>query len=185
MIFNKHSYLEGQHAFLSPSKYHWIRYSEEKLDLTYSTRQAAQRGSELHDFAMNAVRLGIKLPRSRKTLNLYVNDAIGFRMNVEQPLFYSFNCFGTADAISFRNNLLRIHDLKTGETRCSMDQLCIYAAIFCLEYDHRPDEIEIELRIYKSDEVEVFTPDPEYIHEIMVKIVAFDKRIDNLRRVGE
>ena len=31
MIFNRHDELEGLHAFLSASNYHWINYSEEKV----------------------------------------------------------------------------------------------------------------------------------------------------------
>ena len=31
MNFNNHSNLEGQHAFLGASKYHWINYGEDKV----------------------------------------------------------------------------------------------------------------------------------------------------------
>ena len=30
MDFNQHKELEGLHAFLGASKYHWINYSEDK-----------------------------------------------------------------------------------------------------------------------------------------------------------
>lgn len=110
MIFNKHSALEGQHAFLGASKYHWINYDESKVAESYSKFLATQKGTELHDFAAKCISLGQKLPKSQKTLNMYVNDAIGFKMVPEQPLFYSENCFGTTDAITFRNRMLRIHD---------------------------------------------------------------------------
>ncbi len=123
MNFNKHLAIEGQHAFLGASKYHWINYSEEKLIESYSKFQAAREGTELHAFAAQCIRLGQKLPRSQKTLNMYVNDAIGYKMTPEQPLYYSENCFGTADAISFRKNLLRIHDYKSGVTPAHMDSL--------------------------------------------------------------
>jgi hypothetical protein len=119
---------------------------------------AAQRGTELHDFARQCIVLGQKLPKTQKTLNMYVNDAIGFKMTPEQPLYYSENCFGTADSISFKQNYLRIHDLKTGESRTSMDQLEIYTALFCLEYNIDPGNIETELRLYQSDEVLVHHP---------------------------
>jgi hypothetical protein len=184
MNFNDHSQLAGQHAFLSASKYHWINYDEEKLILSFSRFQAAQRGTELHEFAHNAVRLGIKLPKSNKTLNLYVNDAIGFKMQTEQVLYYSDNCFGTADAIVFRNNKLRIHDLKNGVTIASPNQLMVYAALFCLEYNVLPADIDIELRLYQSDEVQVFIPVPEDLLAIMEKIIAFDKKIDQLKAGG-
>lgn len=181
MLFNSHSDLVGQHAFLSPSKYHWINYDEEKLDRVFTARMASQRGTDLHSFAMEAIRLGVKLPKSPKTLHLYVNDAIGFRMKPEQILYYSPNAFGTADAISFRRNKLRIHDLKTGLHPCSPQQLEVYAALFCLEYRFKPMEIKMDLRIYQNDEVQIFDTDPDVITHIMDKIVTFDKRINELR----
>lgn len=184
MNFKKHSDLEGRHAFLSASKYHWINYDEEKLSDTYLKYLATQRGTELHAFACQCIRLGVKLPRTRKTLNMYVNDAIGYKMTPEQPLYYSENCFGTADAISFNKNLLRIHDLKTGVSPTSMHQLEIYAALFCLEYRKQPQDIDIELRIYQSGEVYVHEPPSDDILEIMDKIILFDKRIDEIEMEG-
>lgn len=181
MIFNKHSELTGQHAFLSASKYHWINYSDEKLDRTYMASMAALRGTELHAFAHEAIRLGIRLPKSPKTLNMYVNDAIGFRMVCEQVLYYSPNAFCTADSISFRQNTLRIHDLKTGVFPCSHHQLEVYAAYFCLEYKFKPFDIEIELRIYQNDEMRPFEGDPDMIAHIMDRIQTFDRRINELR----
>lgn len=181
MNFNSHSYLEGRHAFLSASKYHWINYDDEKLDRVYLAALAAQRGTELHDLAATLIRMGVKLPETPKTLNLYVNDALGFRMSPEQVLYYSDNAFGTADAISFRKDFLRIHDLKTGVTQTSEHQLEIYAALFCLEYRVKPFSIETELRIYQNDEIQVFVADPDVITHIMDKIVTFDKRINQIR----
>lgn len=184
MNFNKHSNLEGQHAFLGASKYHWINYDLEKLDVSYLRWLSVQKGTKLHEFAAEAIKLGIKLPRSKKTLNMYVNDAIGYRMIPEQVLYYSDNCFGTADAIAFRNNVLRIHDLKTGATPTSIHQLEIYMSIFCLEYGVKPDSIESELRIYQHDDILVHVPDPKIILGIMNKIIDFDKRIEKLK-IGE
>lgn len=181
MIFNTHSDLAGRHAFLSASKYHWVNYDDEKLDSVYKTALAAQKGTELHEFAFQAIRLGQKLQRSQRTLNMYVNDALGYRMTPELVLYYSDNAFGTADAISFRKNLLRIHDLKTGVTKSSMTQLEVYTALFCLEYRMKPSEIEVELRIYQNDEVFIHFPDPDDITHIMDKIITFDKRINKLR----
>ena len=181
MNFNKHSNLEGQHAFLGASKYHWINYDEAKLIESYSKHMAAQRGTILHEFAAQCIRLGQKLPKSRKTLNMYVNDAIGFRMTPEQPLYYSENCFGTADAICFRDNTLRIHDFKSGVTPARMEQLEIYAALFCLEYKVDPSNIDIELRIYQSDEILYHKPIAEEISSIMNKIVTFDKIINKIK----
>lgn len=181
MNFLKHSNLEGQHAFLGASKYHWINYDENKVAESYSKFLATQRGTILHDYAAQSIRIGQKLPKSRKTLNMYVNDAIGYKMTPEQVLYYSDNCFGTADAICFRNNLLRIHDLKTGVIPAHMEQLEIYAALFCLEYKIKPGDIDMELRLYQSDEVLYHKPTVEDIAPIMDKIITFDKIINRIK----
>lgn len=181
MRFNNHSDLVGSHAFLSASKYNWVNYDDNKLDFTYQNSMASQRGTEMHDLASRLINLGVKLPRNGNTINAFVNDAIGYRMSSEQILFYSFNWFGTADAISFRNGMLRIHDLKTGVTKASEVQLHIYAALFCLEYGIAPADIKMELRIYQQNEVYVFVPEPTRIEEIMKKGVRFDKRITDIR----
>lgn len=184
MNFNKHYHLEGSHAFLSASNYHWINYDDEKLTNVYTRHMASQRGTQLHELAVQLITLGVKLPRNNKTLNMYVNDAIGFKMLTEQILYYSDNCYGTADAISFQKKFLRIHDLKTGETRTSMNQLLVYAALFCLEYGYKPDEIDTELRIYQSDEVTIHIPEPDEVFYIMDKIIVSDKRIEQLKIGG-
>lgn len=181
MNFIKHSELEGLHAFLGASKYHWLNYDKNRLEEVYRNQLAKERGTELHEFAATCIRLGQKLPRSKKTLNQYVNDAIGFKMIPEQPLFYSPNCFGTADAISFRDNFLRIHDYKSGNIPAHMEQLLIYEALFCLEYRVKPDEIGSALRIYQFDAFTEFQPDPPEIYAIMDKIVDFDKVITKIR----
>lgn len=181
MNFNTHSELVGQHAFLSASKYHWINYDSEKLADSYDKYLAVQRGTRLHAFACECILLGQKLPKSNKTLNMYVNDAIGFRMTPEQVLYFSDNCFGTADTISFSEGKLRIHDLKTGVMPAHIEQLEVYASLFCLEYKTKPSDIDIELRIYQSDEVLIHNPDPDDIFTIMDKIVIFDKEIEKLK----
>lgn len=181
MNFNNHLNLEGQHAFLGASKYHWINYSEDKVVESYNKFLATLKGTTLHEFAAQCIKLGQKLPKSKKTLNNYVNDAIGYKMIPEQVLYYSENCFGTADAICFRNRLLRIHDLKTGIIPAHMEQLEIYAALFCLEYRVKPAEIEMELRIYQNNEVLYHTPTVEDIAPIMDKIVTFDKVIRKIK----
>lgn len=181
MNFNKHFGFEGTHAFLSASKFHWINYDEDKLVDTYTRHMAARKGTELHDLAAQLIKHGQKLPRSQKTLNMYVNDAIGFKMKPEQILFHSANCFGTADAISFRNNTLRIHDLKTGVTPAHMEQLMIYAALFCLEYGIKPGDIDIQLRLYQCDQIIEHNPGADEILPIMDKIVRFDKMIEKIK----
>lgn len=183
MQWNDHSrhIPEGSHAFLGASKYSWLNYSEEKLIETYKNYRAKERGTELHDFARRCIELNQKLPKSNKTLNRYVNDAIGFKMRPEQILYYSDNCFGTADSIIFKNNLLRIHDLKTGVTPASLHQLEIYASLFCLEYDIKPGDIEMELRIYQNDDILVGNPTKDIIMQIMNTIIIFDRIIDELK----
>lgn len=185
MNFNKHFDLAGKHAFLGASKYHWINYDNEKLAESYSRFIATQRGTVLHEFAAQCITLGQKLPRSRKTLNMYVNDAIGYKMTPEQVLYYSDNCFGTADAISFRNGMLRIHDLKTGIIPAHIEQLLVYSALFCLEYRMKPSEIEIELRLYQNDEVLVHNPEVDEIVPIIDKIVSFDKLLNRIKEEEE
>lgn len=189
MRFNRHSDLEGKHSFLSASKYHWVNYSPEKLLETYARSSAAARGSALHEFAHKAISLGIKLPNTHQTLNMYVNDCIGYRMATEQPLFYSENAFATADAINFHRTptdtmVLRIFDLKNGVSPASEHQLEVYAAYFCLEYKVRPMVIEYDLRIYQNDQVYLFDTDPEDIAYIMDRIKEFDKLISLAREEG-
>lgn len=179
MNFAKHSNLEGLHAPFSPSKSSWLRYDEDKALIVYRNMRAKEIGTRLHAWAKETIDLGIKQPRSKKTLYAYVNDAIGFKMSTEVILYYSDYFFGTADAICFRNNFLRIHDLKTGMHEASMEQLEIYAALFCLEYRVKPNELDgCELRLYQSDEVICHVPDPKDILAIMNKIVQLNKALE-------
>ena len=180
MIFNKHYALVGKHAILSASHSSWLNYDDDKLINYYNAMMAKERGTELHEVAAKLIKLGEPLPRKKRTLNLYVNDAIGYKMQPEQVLYYSDNFFGTADAISFRNKELRIHDLKTGVTPAHMEQLFIYAALFCLEYRYKVSELKIETRLYQSNEVIVAKPDELIISPIMEKIMAFDKLLNRI-----
>ena len=129
-----------------------------------------------------------KLPRNivdvdffYKTFMMYVNDAIGFRMTPERQLYFSENCFGTADALVFKNKMLRIHDLKTGKNLAHMEQLEIYAALYCMENDIKVTDIDIELRIYQNEEILYFTPTVEDIVPIMDTIVTADKYIKHFK----
>jgi hypothetical protein len=146
----------------------------------WTAAQAATYGIAQHAYAQGEIQAG-RLSSHVGTLGMYINDAIRYRMNCEQVLFYSENCFGTADAISFRYRTLRIFDLKTGVVPGSVHQLEIYAALFCLEYDIDPFKINIELRIYQADEVIVYDADPEDIAFIMEKIQEFDQQIEQLK----
>ena len=186
MQFNIHRNLAGLHAPFSPSQSSWLRYDDNKAIEVYSNRKAAEMGTKLHQWAKDTIDLGIKQPRSNKTLYAYVNDAIGYKMETEVVLFYSERFFGTADAISFRNGVLRIHDLKTGQVgkiESHIEQLEIYAALFCLEYKIKPGEIDIELRVYKNDEVICHNPDVEKIVKIMDHIVHLNKLLEKIEEV--
>lgn len=187
MQFNAHPKLKGKHSFLSPSKYHWVNYDEDKLASVFGTQLNAMRGTQLHEYASTAIRLRMKQARSTKTVNAFVNDCLSFRMSSEVPLYYSDNSFGTADALGFRMDastgffILRIFDLKTGTTVTSLKQLYVYAALFCLEYEHRPEDIMMEFRIYQNDDVQIERDtDPEKIRDIMKKIVRFDGIINDM-----
>lgn len=205
MNFRNHSELNGKHAMLAPSQPYWLDYSEDQLFQKYVSTYAQSMGTALHELAETLIRNGIKLKKTDKTVVLvhliqngiprpaididriynnfvnYVNDAIGFRLTPEQPLVYSEYCFGTADGISFRNNLLRIHDYKSGTTPAKMNQLMVYAALFCLEYKYKPGEIDIELRIYQNDEIIEHHPEADEIAPIMDIIIQKDKE---LRRIN-
>jgi hypothetical protein len=185
MDFKKRSDLHGKHALLSPSQYHWVNYTDQKLEARFYSAMSAAKGTRLHNFAQDAIELGIKMPKTKTTLNMYINDGIGYKMECEQPLYYSPNCFGHADAISFRNGVLRIHDLKNGISPASFTQLMIYAALFCLEYSIDPGDIQILLRIYQNDEIKEHEPFTDEILDIMDKIVYFDQQIEILKERGE
>ena len=183
MNFEKHSNLEGLHAPFSASQSSWLRYDDDKAIEVYLNKQAAVVGTKLHEWAKNTIDLGIKQPRSKKTLYAYVNDAIGFKMSTEVVLYYSNRFFGTADAISFRNGMLRIHDLKTGKSgkiEDHIEQLEVYAALYCLEYKVKPGDINIELRVYKNDEVLYHNPTAEDILPIMDKIIHLNKLLEKI-----
>ena len=206
MIFNKHSELEGNHAILSPSGYSWLNYkNEEEFFRRFKAAYAQAIGTSIHGLAKELIENKIRLSKVDKkiallhliedgiprsiiepddwydTLMAYVNDAIGFRMTPEVSLLYSPNAFGTTDTISFRENVLRIHDLKTGVTPAKMDQLILYAAYFCLEYKVKPKEIETHLRIYQSHEVLILDPEPEDILDAMDQTILADKVIAKFR----
>lgn len=210
MIFNKHLELENKHAFLSPSKHYWLNYDEETLKARYISSYSEQIGTLLHELACKMITYRIKVKKTDSKILLlylldhgvpgtiidvekffnnfmaYVNDAIGFRMSPEVVLKYSNFCFGTADSIFFdeKAKILRIHDLKTGASPASMNQLEIYMALFCLEYNVSPKSIKSELRIYQSNEVAVLEPDPNEILKIMDLIKSYDKIIESVY-IGE
>ena len=65
--------------------------------------------------------------------------------------------------------------MKTGDVPAHMEQLLIYAAYFCIEYNVKPGTIEIELRIYQHNEILYHNPTAEDIAPIMDKIITFNK----------
>jgi hypothetical protein len=182
-FFNRHGDVDGKHAFLGASKYHWINYDLAKMERIWENKFASERGMRIHRIAADLIRERIRLAPQELTLNMYVNDSIGFRMVPEQVLMYSDNCFGTPDAIAFNKGILRVHDLKTGVHQGSEHQCEIYCALFCLEYGINPYDIEMILRIYQSDQIFEYLPDPAWIKEIMDKIETFDKHIEKMKEV--
>jgi hypothetical protein len=188
MKFTPHPELKDKHAFLSPSGSTWIRYDDEKLIDRLEMSMSAAHGTRLHAFAAEAISLGIKLPDNGTTLSMYVNDAIGYRMTPVVTLVASYNAFGTADAISFRREhedddrlTLRIHDLKTGVNTAKVDQLLIYAAYFCIEYQTNPNSINIEIAIYQNDTIAKYQVDTADVLTIMSQTEHFDDIITKYR----
>lgn len=181
MQWMKHSKLEGKHAIFTASQPAWLHYDDDKILEYLQNKMAADRGTQLHAWAAETIRLGIKqhVPRGKTpTIQTYINDAIGWKMDPEVVLYYSDYFFGTADAISFRDGKLRIHDLKTGRGPVKDNQLIIYAALFCLEYREDPHDLrEISLRFYQNDEIVDLEVTPDDIQEVMDRIVEIDKKL--------
>lgn len=199
MQWNDHWKLEGKHAYLGASKYHWINYDEEKLRRNFTNQLKAQEGTELHELAKLLIRKKIKLRQNGQTFNSYVNDAISFGMDPEMPLAYNVDRFGDSDffgcpdAISFRvypdeGPVLRIHDLKTGVHLGNMKQLRVYAALFFLEYGKlykvKPHDVKIILRIYQNDTFVQEFADPVEIVRIMEWGKKADKIIKEMKEVN-
>lgn len=181
IFFKPHPELEGKHALLSPSKYHWVKDDEEKYLRRLDNEFAKQRGTELHELAKTLIKLKIKLKDDKHTFGMYVNDAIDFNMLPEIPVKYSNYCFGTIDSVCFdeKNNLLRIHDLKTGFSPVNVLQLMLYAAIVCLDNNVDPEDISFELRIYQNDDYKQWNPTGEEIRELMNNIIQKNEWTEN------
>lgn len=203
MIFNDHSKLEGKHAFLGASSFRWINWTDEVFEERYYGQFSQITGTCIHALANQLIKNRIRLTENDKKiielelsrsnvpkdsynsenilLNLipFVNDAIGFHMQSEIILYYSVNCFGTTDAIHFneKEKMLRIHDLKTGVTPTHMEQLLIYAALFCLEYHKKPADLKIELRIYQNFDILIHIPEAMEVENFMHLIITRNKTI--------
>ena len=211
MKWNDHLKLKNTHALFSPSTGGWEKYDPDRLQERYYTSFAADIGTAIHEEAMwhiskrvpvkAAAKGELKLELYKrpnipddvvdvldfdpifKNYMSYVNDAIGFRMDPEVILYSSDLCYGTADAISFRDNFLRIHDLKTGTTPAHIEQLFKYAAVFCFEYKVDPRKIQTELRIYQLNDILVANPTADEIMPYIDQITRINKlNIDILER---
>jgi hypothetical protein len=148
----------------------------------FTNYRAAQRGTELHALAALLIEKNIKVAEKPVAFNMFINDAIAFKMKPEQLLYFSEYAFGTADAIIYRPPILRIHDLKTGVSKPSIKQLEIYAALFCLEYEPNLTDLEFHLRIYQNDSVlEHFSEIDDIVH-IMNKIRNFTKLLNEVSK---
>ena len=205
MIWNKHSELEGRHAFLSPSKFYWMNDDEDGLFKRRVSSYSTEIGTLLHEVARKRIKHGFRLGRGEKkavaiellehnipsrildaipyddifnNLMAYVNDSVAFKMTPEVRLYYSEECFGTTDAIRYfdADRFLRIHDYKSGTIQAHMEQLMGYAALFCFDRNVKPEEMTgAELRIYQNGEVLCHKPEARDIRNMMDKIIAFDK----------
>ena len=210
MIWHDHTYdmPKGTHALLGGSRYSWINYDKEKLFNYLCSTYAVQIGTLIHELAAELIetkitvtktvakkmimlklltneipRAVIDIERYLETFVAYVNDAIGFDMKPEQPLFFSKNANGTADAIHFneQKGILRIHDYKSGVTQPSLHQLEIYAAFFCLEYHIQPKDISIILNIYWNGEIIQGLPTAADIVPIMDSVISDNDFINSLK----
>lgn len=205
MEWNRHPELQNAHTFLSPSKYTWMRKTDEELAESWFNSFSQAIGVTLHALAADYIRLRremteadirsveFELLRNRipaaafdiefifPTIFSYVNDSVAYHMDAEIPLKYSDNCGGTADSIQFRRKKLRINDLKTGTTPAKIDQLMGYAALFFLEYGVKPEGTSTELRIYQAGDILVCNPAPEEIREVMETIVHADAVLKHLK----
>ena len=185
MNWKSYSHLENTHAFLSPSKHYWLNYTPEKLVSTYENYKKIALGTQYHSLASELITLAVRLPNTSASFNSFVNDAIGFKMKAEVLLFSSSYCYGTADAVSFSDGVLRVHDLKTGRSPASINQLLIYAGLFCLDYVIEPREVkEIHLRLYQNEEIIELSPSIEDIYDVVTRIEEAEKIIESVETGG-
>ena len=142
-----------------------------KYDRHGDTYTSAEDQKKLYGKLLNLYKAMDCLPDTTwRTLYLYVNDCVTSRMTPEAHLFYTWDFFGTVDAISYdiKERKLNIFDLKTGSGAVSFDQLCIYAAYACLENKIDPKKIKTcELRIYQNGDVKAQMLDNERLEQII------------------
>lgn len=207
MKWNDHKNLEGCHAFLSASRYTWLRKDADELVESYRNSFAQTIGTLVHAYAADYIRFRERMLKGDKralkiellrngvpdfaididavfpTVMQYVNDAVGYLMYPEVVLYWSDLCYGTADAICLDGDILRIHDLKTGTTLAKMDQLLVYAGLFCLEYGYSPEKLKAELRIYQLGDRIIYEPEPAEIRDVMDSIMDSCRVLQKIREV--
>ena len=187
MKWNNHYNLTGKHAILSPSGYSWLNYDPDKMRSVFLNKLKVEQGTYLHDLASRLINNRFKLLDLPQAFNMFVNDAIAARMDSEVLLYYSDNCFGTADAIKFDedNNALYIYDLKTGDSKPSFKQLYIYCALFCLEYGYTTkraiNRMHFVCRLYQGDGYEEEIVEPAVVFGCIQQIINMDKVISDLK----
>lgn len=207
MKWNDHNKLEGLHAFMGASQWHWINWDDETFIKSFDNQYAQNIGTTIHALASDCIKNRIKVDENDRHLiditlykagipksaydpdailtNLipFVNDAIGYHMSSEVILYYSPFCFGTTDAIGYDDKLkiLRIHDYKSGKIPAHIEQLMIYAALFCLEYVVDPKKLKgIELRIYQNNQVLEYFPKGSEVEGFMNMIKIRSEFAENL-----
>lgn len=207
MYFNDHHEFEGKHAFLGASQYHWMDWTDKILKQRWINSFSTDIGTYIHELASILIKRKLKLNvddtniieltllkngipanvySARRILNNlinFVNDAIDDGMQSEVILFYSDLAFGTTDAIKFDDihKKLIIRDLKTGKTPAKFNQLLIYAALFCLEYDKNPYDFTTELAIYQAEEIISYEPSADEIIKYMDKIRDTELMLRDIR----
>lgn len=186
MEWNDHWRLEGRHATLSPSGYHWLNYDSDKMRRVTWNNYSKEDGTKMHELASNMILYSIMPENNENALNQFVIDALTMfdePMSSEVLLYYSDECFGTADAIYYdeENKHLQVHDLKTGVSKPSFKQLWIYCALFCLEYDKKPEDLTFECRLYQLGAMDIDAPDPKDIRTIMNQIISMSNVIEGVR----
>ena len=68
MKFYDHKNLSGLHAPFTASQSSWLRYDDEKIIEVYNNKKAAEMGTRLHAWAAETIQLGLKQPKSKRTI---------------------------------------------------------------------------------------------------------------------
>ena len=174
MIWNNHKELEGKHAFMGASNYHWTNYDDITFEARYYNQFSQVIGTAIHELAHDCIVSRTKLNKhdihliELKLYKAFVpKDAYDANLILENLIPFVNDAIGYYE----RDKILRIHDYKNGVTQADIRQLYIYAALFCLEYHVNPLTLnKIECRIYQNLEVLIDNPTGEVIQFYMDKI---------------